>query len=156
MTFMWTQIYGDVNDVLIISLLIWFRCECPCIHAMKNTDPYRKANNLALHWLGSLSYHGVIMSHVQQVHTSLSVCEGSYPQAVGRMKLLHEEAAADLDDLRKLQETRCCQQTLDGFLFQLKDTWDVMTKKKCPFCGKKTELKRWRKMEQNSGNGIFF
>ena len=46
-----------------------------------------------------MSYHGVGVGHIEQVHASLGICEGAYPQAVGGMELLHEEVTADLDDL---------------------------------------------------------
>lgn len=70
------------------------------------------------------------MGHVQQVHAALGVGEGAYTQAVGGMKLLHQEVAADLDDLRELEEASRRQQALDGVLFQLKDTYNVRTIKK--------------------------
>lgn len=70
------------------------------------------------------------MGHVQQVHAALGVREGAYAQAVGGMQLLHQEVAADLDDLRELKEASRRQQALDGLLFQLKDTYNVRTIKK--------------------------
>ena len=82
-------------------------CVQPCAAA-----PYYKVNNLVDHinvWLCLLSYHGVVMSHIQQVHTALGVCKRSDSQAVGGMKLFHEKAAADLDDLRKLKKASSCQ-----------------------------------------------
>lgn len=44
------------------------------------------------------------MSHREQVRTALGVGEGAYAEAVGGMELLHEKVAANLDDLRELQE----------------------------------------------------
>lgn len=70
------------------------------------------------------------MGHVQEVHAALGVGEGAYTQAVGGMQLFHQEVAADLDDLRELEEASCRQQALDGLLFQLKDTYNVRTIKK--------------------------
>lgn len=70
------------------------------------------------------------MSHVQQVHAALGVCEGAYTQAVGGMQLFHQEAAADLDDLRELEQASRRQQALNGLLFQLKDTYNVRTIKR--------------------------
>lgn len=70
------------------------------------------------------------MGHVQQVHTALGVRKGAYTQAVGGMQLFHQEVAADLDDLRELEEASRCQQALNGLLFQLKDTYNVRTIKK--------------------------
>lgn len=70
------------------------------------------------------------MGHVQQVHAALGVGKGAYTQAVGGMKLLHQEVAADLDDLRELEEACRRQQALDGLLFQLKDTYNIRTIKR--------------------------
>lgn len=39
------------------------------------------------------------MSHIQQVHAALGVREGAYSQAIGGVKLFHQEVATDLDDL---------------------------------------------------------
>lgn len=50
------------------------------------------------------SYHCVVVSHQEQIRTALGIGEGAYAEAVGGMKLLHEEVAANLDDLRELQE----------------------------------------------------
>jgi len=57
------------------------------------------AHHINVAWPCSRSYHGVVMSHIQQVHTALGVCKGSYSKAIGGMKLFHEEATTDLDDL---------------------------------------------------------
>lgn len=46
------------------------------------------------------------------------------------MQLFHQEVAADLDDLRELEEASRRQQALNGLLFQLKDTYNVRTIKK--------------------------
>lgn len=70
------------------------------------------------------------MSHVQQIHAALGVCEGAYTQAVGGMQLFHQEAAADLDDLRELEQASRRQQALNGLLFQLKDTYNARTIKR--------------------------
>lgn len=67
------------------------------------------------------------MGHVQQVHAALGIRKGAYTQAVGGMQLFHQEVAANLDDLRELEEASRRQQALDGLLFQLKDTYNVRT-----------------------------
>lgn len=49
------------------------------------------------------------MSHIKQVHTALGICKGAYTQAVGGMKLFHQEVAANRDDLCELEEASCRQ-----------------------------------------------
>lgn len=61
---------------------------------------------IILHPESQPPYHCVVVSHGEQVRTALGVGEGAYAEAVGGMELLHEEVAADLDDLRELQEAR--------------------------------------------------
>ena len=69
------------------------------------------------------SHRGVAVGHVQQIQAALGVGEGADAQAVGRVQLLHQEAAAHLDDLRELQQAGGRQQALDGLLLQLQHTW---------------------------------
>lgn len=85
------------------------------------------------------------MGHVQQVHAALGVRERANTQAVGRMQLFHQEVAADLDDLRELEEASRRQQALDGLLFQLKDTYNVRTMKNKKNTRRTGQGQRWAK-----------
>lgn len=48
---------------------------------------------------GYLSYHSVCVCHLQELCAALCISKRANPQAVGRMKLFHEEIAAYLNDL---------------------------------------------------------
>ena len=104
-------------NVHIIPILGWCLWECAGAppHAARRTRPRVGA------------HRGVAVGHVQQVQAALGVCEGADAQAVGRVQLLHQEAAAHLDDLRELQQARSRQQALDGLLLQLQYTWTQVT-----------------------------
>lgn len=64
---------------------------------------YHRLNNVAHHenvlWLCSRSYHGVVMSDIEQVHTALGVGKRTDSQAIGGVELFHQEVTANLDDL---------------------------------------------------------
>lgn len=56
-------------------------------------------NIIVVKQLGYLSYHSVCVCHLQELCAALCISKRANPQAVGRMKLLHEEIAAYLNDL---------------------------------------------------------
>lgn len=110
---------AEVTGQLFYSVFFWNFCRtssgqweskncCTTILlVLYSNNIYNKYNKF--HPRSLLSYHCVVVSHQEQIRTALGVGEGAYAEAVGGMKLLHEEVAANLNDLRKLQEASRCQ-----------------------------------------------
>lgn len=74
----------------------------------------------------SRTHHDVVVGNLVQVGAALSVCKLPDANAVGRVELLHEEAATCLHHLGQLQQTGCGQQALHCLFLQLYATCSSM------------------------------